>query len=309
MSRSRVRGFTLIELLVVIAIIAILIALLLPAVQQAREAARRTQCRNNMKQLGLAMHNYHDNFNSLPIALMNGATNPPFSDSNQSGYVWLRAILPYIDQANLSNGWNQNAMYNSVPENTAIIRTMIPGLTCPSDTATRTWNATPNYNYAVNLGNTSYARTSPLFGVTFSRAPFFMSNSAAGTAYKFSDMGDGVSTVMLMAEVRQGQNGQDLRGLIWYGQYVGFTTLNPPNTSLPDRGQAGFCVAANSSIQLPCAATDATNPLNNFSRSRHTGGVHVLMGDGSVRFVSDNIEITTWRNLSTMYDGQPLGEY
>ncbi len=308
MCRFRSRGFTLIELLVVIAIIAVLIALLLPAVQQARESARRTQCRNNIKQLGLAMHNYHDTHGMLPLALMNGS-GPSFTDSNQSGYVWMRAILPFIDQANLWSGWNQTFMYNAIAGNTTIIRTTIPGLTCTSDTATRTWNATPNYNYAVNLGNTTAARTTPFNGVTFSQSPFYMSNSTTGIGYKFTDFGDGVSNVMLMAEVRQGQNGQDLRGLIWYGNYVGYTAHNPPNTTIPDRGQAGFCVPANAAIQLPCTGTDAANPLMMSARSRHAGGVHVLMGDGGVRFVSDNVDITTWRNLSAMYDGQTLGEF
>jgi prepilin-type N-terminal cleavage/methylation domain-containing protein len=308
MRRLRNRGFTLIELLVVIAIIAVLIALLLPAVQQARESARRTQCKNNFKQLGLALSNYHDVHNFLPMALMNGF-GPNFTDSNQSGYVWLRAILPFIDQAGMSSGWNETFMYNQIAGNTTIIRKVIPGMLCPSDTPTKTWNSTPNYNYAVNLGNTAYARNTPLYGVTFKPAPFHLSNSTTGVAYGYRDMGDGVSTTMLMAEIRQGQNGQDLRGLIWYGQYVGITTLNPPNTTVPDYGQIGFCVPANSAINLPCAAATATDPLNMFSRSRHVGGVHILLGDGTVRFVSDNVDINTWRNLSTMYDNQTLGEF
>lgn len=308
MSRFRKRGFTLIELLVVIAIIAVLIALLLPAVQQAREAARRTQCKNNVKQLGLAMHNYHDTFSYLPIGFMNGS-GPNFTDANQSGYVWLRAILPYIDQANLSNGWDQTSMYNQVAANTNIIRTSIPGMSCPSDTPTKPWNNTPMYNYAVNLGNTTAQATTPFNGINFLPSPFFYSTSTTGKAYRFSDIADGLSTCMLVAEVRQGQNGTDLRGLVWYGQYVGFTAHNPPNTSVPDRSQGGFCVTTNAAIQLPCAAIDSANPLMNSSRSRHTGGVHVLLGDGSVRFISSNIDLNTWRNLSTMFDSQPLGEF
>lgn len=307
MRHRRHRGFTLIELLVVIAIIAVLIALLLPAVQQARESARRTQCKNSVKQLGLAMHNYHDTYNFLPIGFMNGS-GPNFTDANQSGYVWLRAILPFIDQANLVAGWDQTQMYNVAP-NQAIIRTTIPAMICPSDTATKTWVPVPNYNYAVNLGNTTAQATTPFNGVNYLPSPFFYSTSTTSKCYKFSDIGDGVSTCMLIGEVRQGQNGQDLRGLIWYGQYIGFTTNNPPNTSVPDRGQSGFCVTANSSIQLPCATADTANPLMMSSRSRHVGGVHVLLGDGSVRFISNNIDINTWRNLSTMFDNQTLGDF
>lgn len=239
---------------------------------------------------------------------MNGS-GAAFTDSNQSGYVFQRYILPYIDQANLANGWTETTMYNAIAGNTTIIRTMIPGMTCPSDSPTRTWNATPNYNYAVNLGNTTSLRTTPYLGVTFKPSPFHYSTSTTGVTYGFRDISDGVSNCLLMAEVRQGQNGQDLRGLTWYAQYIGFTTINPPNSSIADRTQAGFCVAANSSIQLPCTAYTASSDLQTSARSRHVGGVHVLLGDGAVRFVSDSIDITTWRNLSTQYDNNPIGEF
>ena len=119
-------GFTLIELLVVIAIIAILIALLLPAVQQAREAARRTQCKNNLKQLGIAMHNYHDTTNKFPIAGM-GANSVNITDANQSGNVWMRYIMPYIEQSAMYNQWNEGVQY-AVGNNNTIIRSTIPGL-------------------------------------------------------------------------------------------------------------------------------------------------------------------------------------
>ncbi|ODA28971.1 DUF1559 domain-containing protein [Planctopirus hydrillae] len=308
-------GFTLIELLVVIAIIAILIALLLPAVQQAREAARRTQCRSSLKQLGLAMHNYHDVFNSFPMG-GNGADANAITDQNQSGHVWMRAIMPYIDLAPVYNSWDQNIQY-AAGNNVNILRVTYPVFLCPSDSASRTWNNVPNYNYAVNLGNTTTTRLSPFNGVTYMAAPFNTTTDAnranAGSknckTTKMSEITDGTTNVMLVAEIRQGQNGSDLRGLIWYVPFVGFTAHNPPNTTVPDRLAAGFCVATNSAIQLPCAANDTANPIMFSARSRHTGGVHVLLGDGSARFVSENIDLNTWRNLSTMADGQSLGDF
>ncbi|AMV19442.1 DUF1559 domain-containing protein [Planctomyces sp. SH-PL14] len=311
MATLRRHGFTLIELLVVIAIIAVLVAILLPAVQQAREAARRSQCTNNMKQLGIAMHNYHETMGSLPIGAGGGLVALPASgtvDASQSGYVWLRAILPYIDQTASYNMWDERYQY-AVGNNNKVIQSPIPGMRCPSDTATQPWNNTPNYNYAVNLGNTTYNRTNPFNGVAFGQSPFDATTAAAVRSYKFSDMGDGVSNVLLLGEIRQGQNGTDLRGLIWYVPHVGFTAHNPPNTSVPDRLNAGFCVAANSAIQLPCAGTDTNNPTMFSARSRHVGGVNVVLGDGSVRFVSDAVNLQTWRDLSTMFDGRALGEF
>ncbi len=301
------RGFTLIELLVVIAIIAVLVALLLPAVQQARESARRSQCKNNLKQLGLAFQGYAEQFGRLPIASM-GAASSQITDQNQSGYVWLRAIMPFIDQLGAYEQWDQGVQY-AVGNNNNIIRATITGLLCPSDPASKTWNSTPNYNYAVNLGNTTTNRLASYNGATYTASPFWQSSSADGRCFSFRDMTDGASNVILASELRQGQNGQDLRGLIWYVPYVGFTTNVVPNSSVPDRLAAGFCVTANSAIGLPCLGDSATDPVRFAARSSHVGGVHITLGDGSVRFVSDNVDLTTWRNLGTMADNEPLGDF
>ncbi len=306
-------GFTLIELLVVIAIIAILVALLLPAVQQAREAARRTSCKNQLKQLGLAMHNYHDVTGCLPIGAMAFVENvggTPTTRGGTSGYVWVRYILPYIEQSAMYDAYNETIEYHA-GTNVALIRTNIPVLLCPSDTATRTWNNAPNYNYAVNYGNTSVARTTPLNGVNYGRAPFHYSGSTTGVCYKMRDMSDGTSNTLLMAEVRQGPLNSDLRGLVWYGPHTGFTTHYPPNATQPDYLASGFCQTASSEYGMPCQAESTADgrPTNFSSRSKHTGGVQVTLGDASVRFISNNIDINTWRNLSTMQDGKVLGEF
>lgn len=302
------RGFTLIELLVVIAIIAILIALLLPAVQQAREAARRTQCKSALKQIGLALHNYHDVFNRFPIGGGGGNNVSNNNDPSQSGYVWLRAIMPYIDLSPAYNKWNENLNYQGAG-NIDIIRTLYPVFQCPSDTATRTWNNVPNYNYAVNLGNTTSTRLSPFNGVNFQAGAFTTDASTNARCTKISDFTDGTSNTILIGEIRQGQNGSDLRGLIWYVPFTGYSGHHPPNTSVPDRLAAGFCVTTNSAIGLPCQGDDGTNPRMFSARSRHTGGIHTLLGDGAVRFISDNIDINTWRNLHTISDGQTVGEF
>lgn len=312
MKCSKKTGFTLVELLVVIAIIGILVGLLLPAVQAAREAARRMSCSNNLKQLGLAMHNYHDTFKNFP----NGATGagpnaPQIADQNQSGYVWIRFILPYIELNNLAEKWVPSRQYTH-GGNVDVIRTEIAAYLCPSDTPTKTWNSTPNYNYAVNFGNTDTNRNSPFNSVTFNGAPFEYTTGANGKTYSFRDILDGTSSTVMVGEIQQGQVGQDLRGLTWYMPHVGITTFAGPNTSTPDALNGGFCQnATNAPLGLPCVAASTADgsPTRFSARSRHPGGVQVTLCDASVRFVGETIDIVTWRNLGAMRDLQPIGPY
>jgi prepilin-type N-terminal cleavage/methylation domain-containing protein/prepilin-type processing-associated H-X9-DG protein len=309
------KAFTLVELLVVIAIIGILVALLLPAVQAAREAARRTECVNKLKQIGLAMHNYNDTFKVLPMAHDKNGN----SDPDVSGYVWCRFILPFIEQGTLADKWQPNKTYHdggSVVNgysNLMIIRTPIQAYSCPSDTMTMTWNSVPNYNYAVNFGNTDSGRTSPFNGVTNGASPFFYGGSGTGKSYRLADITDGTSNTLLVSEVRTGPVNSDLRGLIWYGKHTGFTTYyGPNNRTAPDALASGFCQNAQASQQgMPCVGNSSTtgSPTMFVSRSRHPGGVNVLLGDASVRFVSNTVDLVTWRNLSTMQDGNVLGEF
>lgn len=311
--RNSNRGFTLIELLVVIAIIAVLIALLLPAVQQAREAARRSQCKNNLKQIGLAMHNFHDSNGTLP--------------AGQGPYgccwgTWQVLVLGWLDQGAamaLYQNWGGNdsvygdglapqsggtfPRYGAAPNTTNVTARRYAVFTCPSDTPNAPIGGITNHNYVANWGNTHYGQTTyPGTTVTFLQAPFGTAkDTAAGKRQKgepLSSITDGTSNTILMSEVLQGR-GSDLRGFTWWGDASGFTAYEGPNTTIPDRiYTAGYC--DNQPLQnLPCAVSDGSNPTRFAARSRHVGGVHTGMCDGSVRFVSQNINLGTWRGMST----------
>jgi prepilin-type N-terminal cleavage/methylation domain-containing protein/prepilin-type processing-associated H-X9-DG protein len=278
MTKSRPRsGFTLIELLVVIAIIAVLIALLLPAVQAAREAARRAQCVNNLKQIGLAMHNYQSSNNCLPYGMKGCCWGS-----------WLVPILPFVEQTALFNSWNASGNNNpncapctaaeglfryAGPTNLTVTSSRINAYMCPSDgNNTRTSGiGTPNVtsqNYVANFGNicmqqgvmngTTFTPSMTINGITypFLGAPFTdigspVADIAAGSGLStsvssvdFNAITDGLSNTMLVSEVLVGVTGTnyDLRGFSWWaygGTYSGFLT---PNTTLPDWMQStGYC--------------------------------------------------------------------
>jgi prepilin-type N-terminal cleavage/methylation domain-containing protein/prepilin-type processing-associated H-X9-DG protein len=329
------RGFTLIELLVVIAIIAVLIALLLPAVQAAREAARRAQCVNNLKQIGLAMHNYESTMGSLP---------PGFKECCYG--TWTVFVLPFIEGNNSFNAWNFDGVAgagltsfqyggNGGPgPNTTVAFSRIKAYSCPSDSDQQSIWGVPNYNYAVNLGNTDTKQNdqTAIGGQPFLGAPFadLMSPTgtvpangnvaSAGTTYGsygvfgFRDITDGVSNTMLAAEVIQGQGSSsmpDLRGCTLWSEGSGFETILGPNSTFPDNVYAaGYC---NYPYQNnpPCTGGTYTSstPLTSLtfgSRSRHPGGVNALFGDGSVKFIKNSISLPVWRALSTTHGGEVI---
>ncbi len=302
-------AFTLIELLVVIAIIAILIALLLPAVQQAREAARRSTCKNNLKQLGLALHNYHDNFGMFVY----GATHANVNPRRRSGHV---GLLPYMDQGPLYKQFAGNITRVPWDQNFAPNRIKLPALLCPSDTETLAGGTIGKTNYCFSRGDTTWDFNQWAGnGGRGLRGPFPSlgdnRDGSNGRCTRLRDIIDGPSNTILMAEHTQAQNGSKLvsdgvvhKGLgsrtspitclstisngaysgsvgAWSGTrwtdgapgFTGITTVLGPNK--------GGCM--NSSWD---GADGVFEPC-----SRHIGGVHCLMGDGAVRFVSNSIYV------------------
>jgi len=308
----RRRGFTLIELLVVIAIIAILIALLLPAVQQAREAARRVNCRNNLKQIGLAIHNYEGTHGRLPSA----RTGSP--------HLWsaLSQLLPYVEGGTIYNridfGFGPLTVQNQEP-----VRQVIPMLLCPSDFDSGRIH--PDFganNYMANAG------TGLQNGGSF--RPEDGGESIDGMFYdrsavRFAEVTDGLSNTAAFSESTKG-TGFDTAGpapqnpdrqygqgpsltpvtdafcawsiTLWIGQrgrewargsfiYATFNHFNPPNSKSLD------CLSGNVGGRMA-------------ARSRHTGGVMNLYCDGHVQFVSDNIDLGVWRGIATRNRGESV---
>ncbi|ODA31794.1 DUF1559 domain-containing protein [Planctopirus hydrillae] len=343
---SRKSGFTLIELLVVIAIIAILIALLLPAVQQAREAARRTQCRNNLKQLGLALHNYHDNALVFPPGNIgfNNAATPSFQ-----GFAWSTMILPFVDQAPLYNVL-ANRFSSSVPYSTAVtpvtptaaevaaVATTFPAFRCPSDVGSNLVNATAvsgtaaSATYANSVGRSNYPGVAGVFLVTtatpntwtgledvtttglFTAANFrgiFAPNSRVG----IRDMTDGTSNCIVVGE--RCSPATETAGTIGMASWVSCFDQGTHAGRASAYGDAAQRINVNVASGTVVNTTGATTAItfngprgqNSAFSSLHTGGAHFLLGDGTVKFISENIDITIYRNLARVNDGNVIGEF
>ena len=357
--RQNQRGFTLIELLVVIAIIAVLIALLLPAVQQAREAARRSQCKNNLKQLGLALHNYHDTFNYFP-RLVQGSVRDSNNGVGWRSYSAHAMVLPYIDQAPLysSIDFNVNSCCNNGgaayhmtdartidnpagpnPTTVRLDRIRLAAFVCPSDQKSPIGG--PN-NYAVCGGpNKTFNITEGEQNGAFNALPWL----------NISAMSDGTSNTIFMGEILQTGTGgsptsqtklsevRDGGGIAPDGQTNGQssypnglvqTTVNGWATSCAGNGingnrvgdgwyhgqtgRTGYNTLLGINSRFPnctfhCGGCHFDGSVLIGSRSLHTGGAHALLGDGTVRFLSENLDWITYQRLGARNDGEVVGEF
>jgi len=298
------RAFTLIELLVVIAIIAILVALLLPAVQQAREAARRSQCKANLKQIGIAMHNYHDVHSVLPYG---------YYDSNtyHGRDTWMQQLMPYYDQAPTYDAYASSNVRWVMDTPREIKDLKIPVLMCPSDPfaggfggggGARAGGNGFQGNYVLCAGNTLMTRNSTtLNGIACSRS-----------SINFKDVTDGTSVTLMAGEsILRGGNtgGWGGAGGYWgganHGAY-GFTSLETPNTTVAD--QVYQCKST-TFPGAPCTSIFGGSALRNFLRSYHIGGAHVAMVDGATRFISENIDVNVWRAAGSRRGQESVSDF
>jgi prepilin-type N-terminal cleavage/methylation domain-containing protein len=330
----KARGFTLIELLVVIAIIGVLTALILPAVQQAREAARKTQCRNNLKQIGLALHNYHDSLGVLPFgynSLPNGA--------NGNLWGWGSMLLPQLEQMPMYNSLSQapggtngfgtpatgfNAVMTSFSPPNSLLQAALPVFRCPSDSGASVvmipaggLNGSPPGSTLI-FGRSNYPG---VLGSKFGNVNGFLVGDGAfaeSSSRRFSNFVDGLSVTFLVGERRSPQavNGTYTGGdTIWAGAFDD----NFPNSPYWQgiASQLGACDQGdplNLTTTTP-PSSSAGQPYIAFS-SAHSRGGHFLMGDGSVRFISNAIATgppatpgSTYQNLAAIADGQVVGEF
>jgi prepilin-type processing-associated H-X9-DG protein/prepilin-type N-terminal cleavage/methylation domain-containing protein len=300
-----VGAFTLVELLVVITIIGVLIALLLPAVQAAREAARRAQCSNNLKQWGLAMANYESANGYFPYGVVYGSAGPgsisPDGTCGGNGayyrQTFVLALWPYLEGGNLHDKYDMLYTFYS-PQNRAVTNIPMSLYYCPSDRPGGIWMGDQytrlRGNYVTDWGYCDYSQTvaKPDGANPMKIGPFTANRHWAAAAIT-----DGLSNTMFMGEVIQAINDADFD---FRGDFLNddlgasqFMTLYTPNSGIDSMAAYGSNPDEPSPSQMG-------GPVYVSSRSRHPGGVNIVFGDGSVQFIVDSIAVSAWRSLSSM---------
>jgi prepilin-type N-terminal cleavage/methylation domain-containing protein/prepilin-type processing-associated H-X9-DG protein len=327
----RRRAFTLVELLVVIAIIGVLIGLVLPAVQKVREAANRAACHNNLHQIGLALHNYHDSNKQFPRGSKH---DKPAKKGQGPRLTYMFFLYPYLEREDIfrefdlhppfasDDGYGGQIVWcgspNSLgPPDPPLTARVVPSLLCPTDGLGG--NTSTHYSNKEPLGTWNHVNYLGFFGDK-NYGGFFEGNppnkkAVFGFNYgaKMADITDGTSNTMAVGEYLRGlsqEYTEDHRGAHWidWPGYSQLYTQSAPNSSSPDLFGLAYQCYDRPDRNLPCAGSDWESGTA-ASRSRHPGGVNVLMADGSVRFVDQNINLATWQALGTIQEHEVLGDF
>lgn len=308
-------GFTLVELLVVIAIIGVLVGLLLPAVQAARESARRSRCSNNLKQVGLALHGYHDVNQELPPLCRMGAVDPSPGQPSYGGpaWGWNALALPFMEETSLFDRLKISTNTLQETGNDTSIRsglsTSLPTLLCPTDVAPQT---TSGWSVGAAFGRSSYPavngtgiNVSPTGGAGAFHAAW-PSATASRAPRKFRDFLDGLSKTFLVGErsVKHPYDPNVSSYTSWPGIFQCLMNVSTWRGTYEVAGTTRYPLN-----ELPSAAGGSSWYHVQWLRSMHPGGGNFALGDASVRFLSEDISLTTYQRLTTVRGGEVIGEW